>query len=146
MREYRVPRSLLRNWLSLFIKIISLYNPIHFFLAIMYRISLANRLVGVGTRHSHHILVEGRVVSQMLVCSPGNIINGCLWLLLLAWIDSNPSKDMYYKVWYGITYPFLNFKDASSHCVHHVGWVCVYIILAPPLLLTWFNFNTSMDK
>ena len=41
MRDYRVPHSL-------FIKIVSLYNPIHF-LAI-------NLVVEVWTRHSHHIL------------------------------------------------------------------------------------------
>ena len=42
--------------MSLIIKIISLYNPINFF-AILYPTSLANLVVGVGTRHSHQILL-----------------------------------------------------------------------------------------
>ena len=42
--------------MSLFIKIISLYNHIHF-LAILYPTSLANLVVEVGTRHCHQILL-----------------------------------------------------------------------------------------
>ena len=42
--------------MSLFIKIISLYKPIHF-LAILYPTSLANLVVEVGTWHSHQILL-----------------------------------------------------------------------------------------
>ena len=42
--------------MSLFIKIISLYNHIHF-LAILYPTSLANLVVEVGTKHCHQILL-----------------------------------------------------------------------------------------
>ena len=42
--------------MSLFIKIISLYNHIHF-LAILYPTSLANLVVEVGIRHCHQILL-----------------------------------------------------------------------------------------
>ena len=47
MRAYGVLNSLLRNLKSLFIKIISLYNPINFF-AILYPTSLVNLVVEVG--------------------------------------------------------------------------------------------------
>ena len=46
--------GVLHSLLSLFIKTISLYNPIKL-LAILYLISLANLVVEVGTRHSHQI-------------------------------------------------------------------------------------------
>ena len=42
--------------MSLFIKIISLYNHIHF-LAILYPKSLANLVVEVGTRHCYQTLL-----------------------------------------------------------------------------------------
>ena len=42
--------------MSLFIKNISLYNPIEF-LGILYSTSLVNLVVEVGTRHSHQILL-----------------------------------------------------------------------------------------
>ena len=48
-----------RNLMSLFMKIISLYNPIHIF-AILYPTLLANLVVEVGTRHSHQILLDLR--------------------------------------------------------------------------------------
>ena len=44
--------SMSRNLMSLFIKIISLYNPMHVF-AILYPTSLAKLVVELGTRHSH---------------------------------------------------------------------------------------------
>ena len=47
VREYCVLHSLLRNLMSLFIKIFSLYNTT----------SLANLVVEVRTRHSHQILL-----------------------------------------------------------------------------------------
>ena len=47
--------------MSLFTKIISLYNPIKF-LAILYPTSLANLVVKVGTRHSHQILLGPSVL------------------------------------------------------------------------------------
>ena len=56
VRGYGVLHCVLRNLMSLFIKIISLYNPIHFF-AILYPASLANLVVEVRTRHSHQILL-----------------------------------------------------------------------------------------
>ena len=56
VREYRVLHSMLRNLMSLFIKSISLYNPIKF-LAILYPKSLAKLVGEVGTRHSHQILL-----------------------------------------------------------------------------------------
>ena len=58
VREYGVLHSMLRNLMSLFIKIIFLYNPINIFFAILYPSSLANLVVEVGTRHSHQILFE----------------------------------------------------------------------------------------
>ena len=42
--------------MSLFINIISLYNPIKF-LFMLYPTSLANMVVEVRTRHSHQILL-----------------------------------------------------------------------------------------
>ena len=57
MRGCGVLHSMLRNLMSLFIKIISLYNPINFF-AILYPTSLANLVVEVGTRHCYQILVK----------------------------------------------------------------------------------------
>ena len=56
VRGYGVLHSMLRNLMSLFIKVISLYNSI-IFLAILYSTSLANQVVEVGTRHSHQILL-----------------------------------------------------------------------------------------
>ena len=41
----------------MFIKIISLYNSIHF-LAILYPTSLANLVVEVGTKHGHQMLLQ----------------------------------------------------------------------------------------
>ena len=52
VRESGVPRSLLWNEMSLFIKIIAFYNPIRF-LAILYPTSPANLVVEVGIGHSH---------------------------------------------------------------------------------------------
>ena len=49
VRGYGVLHSMSRNLMSLFIKIISLHNPIHFF-AILYPTSLANLVVEVRTR------------------------------------------------------------------------------------------------
>ena len=46
---------LCKNYMSLFMKSISLYNPIKF-LAILYPTSLTNLMVEVGTRHSHQTL------------------------------------------------------------------------------------------
>ena len=57
VRGYGVLHSMSRNLMSLFIKIISLYNTIHFF-AILYPTSLANLVVEAGTRHSHQILLQ----------------------------------------------------------------------------------------
>ena len=62
--------------MSLFIKIISLYNPIHF-LAILYPTSLANLVVEVGTRHSQQMLLGsdhivyqiGQYLSEAKYCS-----------------------------------------------------------------------------
>ena len=56
VREYGVLHSMLRNLMSLFIKVFSLYNPIKF-LAILYPKSLANLVVEVGIRQSHQILL-----------------------------------------------------------------------------------------
>ena len=55
--EYRVPHSLLRNYVSLFIKLISLNKHINF-LAILYPTSLANLVADVGTKHWHQILLD----------------------------------------------------------------------------------------
>ena len=39
---------------------------------------------------------------------------GPLWPLLLTWFNFNPSMDYVNdKVWDEITYPFLNFNDAT---------------------------------
>ena len=56
VREYCVLHSTLKNLMSLFIKIFSLYNPIRF-LAILYPKSPSNLMVDVGIRHSHQLLL-----------------------------------------------------------------------------------------
>ena len=60
VREYRVLHSILRNLMLLFMKSISLCNPIKLS-AILYPKSLANMVVEVGTRHNHQILLHGRL-------------------------------------------------------------------------------------
>ena len=69
VRGYSVLHSMLRNLMSSFINIISLYNPFNFF-AILYPTSLANLVVEVGTRHSHQFLVAdcSRPISQIPQC------------------------------------------------------------------------------
>ena len=64
MRGHGVLHSILRNLMSMFIKIISLYKPINIF-AILHPTSLANLVVvEVGTRHSHQILLV------LIACHP----------------------------------------------------------------------------
>ena len=55
MRGYGVLHYVLRNCISWFVTIISLYNPIIFF-AILYPTSSTILVVEVGTRHSNQIL------------------------------------------------------------------------------------------
>ena len=59
MREYRILYSMLRNFMSLFIKSIK-------FLASLYHKLLANLVAEVGTRHSHQILFWAHVFYQRL--------------------------------------------------------------------------------
>ena len=57
VRVYSVLHSLLRNYISLFIK--KIFLVYHYqILAILYPTSLANLVVGVGTRYSHQILLS----------------------------------------------------------------------------------------
>ena len=65
-RECCVLHSMLRNLVSLFIKVFSLYNPISFFV-ILYPKSLVNRVVEVGTRHSHQILLYTNSSSMEII-------------------------------------------------------------------------------
>ena len=80
--------------MSLFIKIISLYNHIHF-LAILYPTSLAN------------LVVEGEL----------GIVTRLYWLVLqLVQLTSIPawiSNYIHFKMWDEITYPFPNFNCAA---------------------------------
>ena len=53
---YGALHSMLRHSMSMFIKIISLYNPFYVF-AILHPTSPANLVVEVGTRHNHQMLL-----------------------------------------------------------------------------------------
>ena len=53
--------SMLRNLMSLFTKVFSLYSPTKF-LAILNPKSPANLVVEVGTRHSHQILLSNGTI------------------------------------------------------------------------------------
>ena len=60
VRGYGVLRSMSRNLMSLFKKIVSLYNIIYFFV-ILCPTSLASLVTEVATGHSHQILLESTI-------------------------------------------------------------------------------------
>ena len=112
----------------------------------------------MGTQRTPNCFIhlDGHSVQDLrtMILTHGNIIS--------VWI----SNHMLHEVWNDITYPFPNFNgctveiwqfisDFTSNFICTLLFFHVVIKVDPcpphpeqqwPLLLTWFNFNPSMDK